>query len=90
MCVDQMAKFIDHTAMFIDLTCIFRAGFWAGHPVRNARWGRSGSVGRGRSGSVGDGNAGGGPRNVRNSGLTGSIGGVGCALNIDRRAIFID
>ena len=53
MCIDQMAKFIDHTAMFIDLTCIFRAGFWAGHPVRNARWGRSGpvGVGRGRSGT---------------------------------------
>ena len=48
-----MTQFIDQTAIFIDLTCIYRAGFWAGHPVRNVRWGRSGlvGVGRGRSGT---------------------------------------
>ena len=85
MFIDHMAPFIDQTAIFIDLTCLYRAGFWAGHPVRNAGGGRSGPVGVGWGRERR-----GGPRNVRNSGSTGSIGGVGCALNIDRRAIFID
>ena len=84
-----MTQFIDQTAIFIDLTCIYRAGFWAGHPVRNVRWGRSGLVGVGR-GRSGTGTPGGGRRNVRNSGSTGIVGGVGCALNMDRRAIFMD
>ena len=82
MFIDQTAYFMDQTDIFMDLTCRFLGGppglEWLLGPV---------GAGRGRSGLVG---AGGGPRNVRNSGSTGNVGGVGCSLFIDQTAIFID
>ena len=66
------------------------SGRFLGGPPGPGCWLGPVGAGRGRSGPVGDGNAGGGPRNVRNSGSAGTVGSVGCAQNMDRRAIFID